>query len=460
MTILVPSRRWAATVTAAVALLATVHGWTATEPAGRFERSHSRSHSRSPTRTRLAAANAASEASEHEPLPTIADADNNNNNNKGNNQHHTQSRRTWLATAAATATAGSFLAGRPSDAFALEAPDELQRSYSLEFPTLFDPIYGTSSRATIKRSLSETETIWALEQNLELGPLQTPCGARCGSASASGGVSHVVVPTYALEHKVFVKECLKRWPNAELWTSPGQFSFPWKAAPDALVFGKAVDGVLGRDTPPWSDEIDSCTLEGGTFSIGGKPTTLCETAFFHMDSKSLIVTDSLARVPTEVPPLNDPERLLLVSKRCTSDPMPEDTPEARLVGWKKTALLVSYFFPEHEELDPDHPGTVVWTEGWDDNFEALSGKLIVPPVVRTLIYAQNPSRVKEWVEAVSSRWEFGQIVPAHFEAPIAASPSDLKRAFAFLDDPSIDAFPENDLARGLKPIADLALNRL
>jgi hypothetical protein len=29
-----------------------------------------------------------------------------------------------------------------------------------------------------------------------------------------------------------------------------------------------------------------------------------------------------------------------------------NTADARQVGWEKTALLVSYFFPEHEELDP------------------------------------------------------------------------------------------------------------
>ena len=96
----------------------------------------------------------------------------------------------------------------------------------------------------------------------------------------------------------------------------------------------------------------------------------------------------------------------------------------------------------------------------ENNFQQLSDRLIVPPVVRTLIYAQNPKRVKEWVDLVSSRWHFEQIIPAHFEAPIKATPSDLRRAFKFLGDDSIDGFPEEDLARGLKPIADIALGRL
>ena len=394
-------------------------------------------------------------------------------------------RRDVLATAFSVATVSTGL--NPANALdTLE--DEQRQQYTLKFPTLFAPLYGESYRKTIKRPLASNEStndIWALEQNLELGPLQTPMRCTvirlqngklwvhaplaptqeffdlvesCGSGDPSA-VAHVVVPTYALEHKVFVKDALQRWPNAKLWTSPQQFSFPFQAS-EQFVFGKSVDGILDSSiNPPWSDEIDHATLEGGTFNIGGTPTTLCETVFFHKASKSLIVTDAVAQIPTSVPPLNDPDKLLLISKRSTSDPMPPDTPQARLDGWEKTALLVSYFFPEHEEPDPDQLGVVTWTDGWQDNFKALAGRLICPPVVRTLIYAQNPARVQSLVDRVS-QWEFDQIVPAHFEAPIVAKPNDFSAAFRFLQDPSIDAFPKNDLARGLQPIADISLKKL
>ena len=117
---------------------------------------------------------------------------------------------------------------------------------------------------------------------------------------------------------------------------------------------------------------------------------------------------------------------------------------------------MSYFFPEHEELDPEAGlGVITWTDGWHDNFKALAGRLLVPPVVRTRIYAQDPARVRSWADRVVTRWDFDQIVPAHWEAPIRASPKDFERAFAFLEDDGIDAFPANDLARGLKPIADI-----
>jgi len=421
------------------------------------------------------------------------------------------SRRDALAIVSSFAV--GFGSSSPSNAIIEDLLLENEKQqYTLKFPTLFAPLYGDASRSTIKRSLGRTDgnngniendNIWAMEQNLELGPLQTPlrctvvrlrdgtlwihaplapteeffelvesCGGSDGGTGGGGRVAHVVVPTYALEHKVFVKDCMARWPDAELWTSPGQFSFPFRVS-DEFAFGKRVAGVLGdcyrncnvddaAVIPPWSDEIEYATLSGGTFDIGGNPTTLYETAFFHKASKTLIVTDAVARIPTSVPPLNDPQKLLLISKRTTSDAMPEDTPQARLAGWKKTALLVSYFFPQHEEPDPDTLGVVTWTDGWEDNFDALAGRLIVPPVVRTLIYSQNPRGVRRWVDVVAreSGWDFDRIVPAHFEAPIGAGPREFELAFRFLEDSSIDSFPEEDLRRGLRPIADVISRQL
>lgn len=384
-----------------------------------------------------------------------------------------------------TATVGISTTTGVAKADALDS----KQQYVQRFPTLFAPLYGEATRKTIKRSLGQN--IWALEQNLELGPLQTPLRCvvvrlkneklwvhaplaptqeffelveSCAEGGGSDIVAHIVVPTYALEHKVFVKDAAERWPSARIWTCPGQFTFPFSVSED-FVFGKAVSGVLSNNLDdatqiPWRDEIGYDTLAAGTFNIGSNPQTFYETAFFHEASKSLIVTDSLALVPKTVPPLNDPGQLLLVSKRSTSDPQPEDTEESRLVGWEKTALLVSYFFPEHEEPDPEQPGVVTWTDGWHDNFNALSGRLLVPPVVRTLIYAQDPARVQEWVDRVAKRWQFEQIIPAHFEAPISATPKEFEKAFRFLKDDTIDPFPVNDLARGLKPIADIALKRL
>lgn len=406
----------------------------------------------------------------------------------------------------------------PSLAYDLNENENIinaKRKYIQRFPTLFAPLYGEANEKETTTPQKIGENIWSIEQNLELGPLQVPI--RCvvirlsdgslwvhnplapteeffeavesllevhdGEDQNSGNVgksnnkiAYVVVPTYALEHKVFAKDALERWPDAQLWTAPGQFSFPIRNVSTQYIWGRDSDkiGTLSLSSlskeeaqPKWIDEIEYETLKAGTFTIGSSLTSFYETAFFHKKSKSLVVTDALIRIPPNPPEsnLNDPEKLLLISKKSTSDPQPPNTFENRKIGWEKTCLLVSYFFPEHEEPDPEKSlGVVTWTDGWHDNFLALSDRLLVPPVVRTLIYAQDSKPIEDWVDRIlqreqNNKWDFTQIVPAHFDGNIKGGPQEFKRAFEFLEDESIDAFPENDLKRGLKPIADLALGK-
>jgi len=391
------------------------------------------------------------------------------------------------------ATTISTSASATEESFAADAAATTTTTYFQQFPTLFDPLYGSSSRKTILKSVDTN--IWALEQNLSLGPLETPI--RCvviklkdgtlwvhaplaptieffelveSLADDGKGVSHVVIPTYALEHKIFAKDALKRWNKAQLWISPNQFNFPFRNVPNEYVWGRSnVDGVLSSsDTtteaaqPSWIDEIAYETLLAGTFQIGTtKNQRFCETTFYHKSTNTLIVTDALAKIQSKPPTLSTDDKLLLISKKSTSDPMPPKTMEALQIGWEKNALLISYFFPEHEELDPEKQGVVTWTPGWHDNFLNLSTrKLFVPPVVRTLLYAQDPTQVQDWVNRITTRFEnINKIVPAHWDGPIEATKEDIKDAFIFLKDDTIDPFPEEDLKRGLKFIADIVYGR-
>lgn len=43
-------------------------------------------------------------------------------------------------------------------------------------------------------------------------------------------------------------------------------------------------------------------------------------------------------------------------------------------------------------------------------------------------------QVRDWVDSISRDWRFKRIIPAHFAAPINASRSDFRAAFAFLDE--------------------------
>ena len=402
-----------------------------------------------------------------------------------------------------------------ADEAAMASPNP--RAYFQRYPTLFAPFYGDDERATMLKTIVPNR-VWCLEQNLAVGPLETPL--RCvvirleddslwvhaplapteeffrliERDGIGGTVKHVVVPTYALEHKVFARDACDRWPDADLWIAPGQFAFPVEVAAER-IYGRTPAGVLGDvsdnsgvyggagRTPPWMDEIDVKILNSGSFRLGGRDVGLREATFFHRPTRTMVVTDCIALIPDQIPPLIDPEKLLLVGKRSTADPTPAvgspgDTPAARLAGWKKMTLLINYFFPEHEEPAPGAPGVVEWTDGWEDNFAAISGRLFVPPVVRSLLYAQDPAGVRAWADSVAEDWfkpvestvsvgEDGTstevvstpasltIVPAHWDGPVEnVRVEDFLRAYRWLDDPTSDAFPEADMARGLQPVID------
>ncbi|CAL6437581.1 unnamed protein product [Bathycoccus prasinos] len=440
-----------------------------------------------------------------------------NNNRRGQRERRkvlkaeNSSRRdfvSWMTLLLAHSNAMFLQTGHKISAFAeqQQQQQQQQQTFTQRFPTLFKPFLGEGTKKTIKTTLVE-DRCWALEQTIELGPLETPlrcvvvrlssgdlwvhnplapteeffqlvesCAADGGeyapssssaSSSSSARVASIVVPTYALEHKIFARDAHERWPEAEIWVAPGQFSFPVENIPNAYVYGTESnvfvlsesndEARMATKQPAWKDEINYETLDVGAFNVANKNIQIKECAFFDVKTGMLIVTDALAKIPLTPPVLSSKEKLLLVSKRSTKDPQPDDTPENVLAGWKKTALLVSFFFPEHEELVS--PSEVVWTDGWETNFESISNRLLVPPVVRTLLYAQNPRAVRNWVDRVSERWgeSIKSIVPAHWDAPIDANVDEFRNAFRFLEDDRTDPFLDGDLKRGLAPIAKAIL---
>eukprot|EP00878_Enallax_costatus_P027653 GHUV01029795.1.p1 GENE.GHUV01029795.1~~GHUV01029795.1.p1 ORF type:complete len:181 (+),score=43.57 GHUV01029795.1:741-1283(+) len=90
----------------------------------------------------------------------------------------------------------------------------------------------------------------------------------------------------------------------------------------------------------------------------------------------------------------------------------------RRIAWARMSLLVLYFNPS-DLLTPQ------------DSFEAISERLIVGPVVRTLVYDKIPNTVCDWVDSMCRDWNFQRIIPAHFSAPVKAGPSEFKEAFRF-----------------------------
>ena len=79
------------------------------------------------------------------------------------------------------------------------------------------------------------------------------------------------------------------------------------------------------------------------------------------------------------------------------------------------ALQILYFVPGNL-LNPD------------SSFQALLGRLVVSPVLQTLVYSKNPQGARDWVDSVVNSWSFKRVIPAHFEAPVPAGPKDFRQA--------------------------------
>ena len=92
---------------------------------------------------------------------------------------------------------------------------------------------------------------------------------------------------------------------------------------------------------PWEDELGFEVLRIPT-AVGD----IVDVATLHRDSGALLVTDALVKVPREAPSYIDPEHLLLLSRQSTAAPPVIDSKTNRQIGWEKSALLASYFFPQ------------------------------------------------------------------------------------------------------------------
>ena len=76
--------------------------------------------------------------------------------------------------------------------------------------------------------------------------------------------------------------------TAEVWIAPGQFSFPLNLPNE--FFGIFPTGTIANEDMPWATEIETKLLKLPSLFWGNY--TYCEAAFYHRDSKSVLVTVS------------------------------------------------------------------------------------------------------------------------------------------------------------------------
>ena len=116
-----------------------------------------------------------------------------NNNRRGQRERRkvlkaeNSSRRdfvSWMTLLLAHSNAMFLQTGHKISAFAEQQQQQQQQTFTQRFPTLFKPFLGEGTKKTIKTTLVE-DRCWALEQTIELGPLETPL--RCVVVRLSSG---------------------------------------------------------------------------------------------------------------------------------------------------------------------------------------------------------------------------------------------------------------------------------
>ncbi|NET38749.1 MAG: DUF4336 domain-containing protein [Cyanothece sp. SIO1E1] len=287
-----------------------------------------------------------------------------------------------------------------------------------------------------------------------------------------GDVKYIILPTVSgIEHKVFAGPFARRFPPAQVFVAPGQWSFPLNLPLSwlGLPWGRTQVLPMNSADAPFADQFDYTILGPLNLRLGW----FGEVAFFHKRSGTLLVTDSVVSVP-EAPPAIvelDPYPLLFHAKDNAFDVV-ENTEANRRKGWQRISLFTFYFQPSALDVigwgqafqdalkAPDRSKKayfglypVQWKPDWQQSFEILrrGGRLFVAPVLQVLILNRGPREVIDWADQVAS-WNFQRIIPCHFDSPLTAAPRQFRQAFTFLEQQPDDyvagkdaPWPEADL---------------
>jgi hypothetical protein len=375
-----------------------------------------------------------------------------------------------------------------------QVPDPSEGSWKF-WPVV--PLYPYGQRRTLRKEVVK-DTIWTFDQIQGILYVVTPIRMTVVKLKAGGllvyapvaptpeclklmqelvdthgAVQYIILPTVSgIEHKVFVGPFARRFPKAQVYVAPSQWSFPlnlplsWLGLPLGRTQRLKPDGHV-----PFGDEFDYAIL--GPINLGLGPFE--EVALFHRASQTLLLTDTLVCVPETPPDIVqlDPYPLLFHAKDSGAQRV-EDNAATRQKGWHRIALFGFYFRPSALDIVAlpkavrDAWGAsdrtrkayfglypFAWKPNWQRSFEILqgNGRPFVAPILQALILNRAPQETLDWAYQVAS-WNFQRIIPCHFDAPIVAGPQQFLSAFTFLKHQNLG---EGYCNGGMLPDADFEL---
>lgn len=251
----------------------------------------------------------------------------------------------------------------------------------------------------------------------------------------------VLATSSGLEHKVPMPALARAFPRADLWVTPGQWSFPIRLPMAWLGFPASRTRVLGQDGWPHADQLVWSLLGPLDLGIG----TFAEAACLDRSSGTLLLTDALVAPDPTPPPLfaDDPTPLLFHARDVGSEPL-RDTPEARQRGWRRLLLFASFLRPSG--LTVPSLGEVIagafrdgtreprayfglypfrWQPHWEEDLLPLlpdrGPTLQVAPVLERLVFPRQRQPLLAWLRQLASAGDLRWVVPAHYAAPVPCS---------------------------------------
>lgn len=331
------------------------------------------------------------------------------------------------------------------------------------------PLYPYGRRATLVRELVPDQ-VWSFEQLqgvyyvavpirmtvlkvqgglLLYAPVAPTAALRTALRTleaSHGQVRTIVLPSSSgLEHKLPVPAMARAFPEATVWVTPGQWSFPLPLPLDWLGFPAQRTRVLFDDGVPHGDELHWSALGPLDLGLG----TFMEVACLHLRSGSLLVTDALVSIGRQPPPVFalDPTPLLFHARERGTEPLLDD-PERRQRGWWRLVLFASYLRPasltvpslveilkdalaQPERRARNHFGLYPfrWPEGWEAEFEQLvatqSDGLQIAPVLERLVFPRCRTQLSNWLRELAALPGINRLIAAHHEAPVACNADSL-----------------------------------
>ena len=272
-------------------------------------------------------------------------------------------------------------------------------------------------------------------------------------ASYGPVITIVLATSSGLEHKLPLPALARAFPRAQVWVSPGQWSFPLRLPLRWLGFPAGRTQTLFEDGLPHGDQLLWDSLGPVDLGLGCFQDVSC----LHKASGSLLVTDALVAIGPEPPELfdADPTPLLFHARDRGDEPL-SDGAEQRRKGWQRLVLFASYFQPAFLEVLPlgqvwsqaFQPGLrnprsyfglypFRWQAGWQEAFSALLAdgqpKLQLAPVLERLVFPRHRDLLLAWLRRLSRLQGISQMVGAHYLAPMPCTGADFARLAAELE---------------------------